>query len=111
MRSPYMCWPLDARAAMPLGMYRAAQPYRALLVLGSAALWATHTTETLFWFLRYLNLVRLYTEWKATGCSPSLYSYNNTAPVALTHASVSTTKLRDRLGNHNTGGLHKSYHS
>ena len=41
-----------ARAAMPSGMYRTAQPYRALLVLGSAALLAPTLAETLFWFLR-----------------------------------------------------------
>ena len=42
MRSPYMRWPLAARAVMPPGMCRTAQPYRALLVLGSAALLSTH---------------------------------------------------------------------
>ena len=48
---------------------------------------------------------------EATGCSPSLYYYNNTAPVALTYAAVSTTKLCDRSGKRNTGGLYKSYSS
>ena len=38
---------------MPRGMYRTAQPYRALQVLGSAALLAPIATETLFWFLQY----------------------------------------------------------
>ena len=37
-----------ARAAMPCGMYHTVQPYRALLVLGSAALLASIVTETLF---------------------------------------------------------------
>ena len=36
---------------MPHGMYGTAQSYRALLVLGSAALLAPITTVTLFWFL------------------------------------------------------------
>ena len=40
MRSPYMRWPVAARAVMPPGMCRTALPYRALLVLGSAALLA-----------------------------------------------------------------------
>ena len=40
--------PVAARAVMPPGIYRTALPYRALLVLGSAALLAPIVAETLF---------------------------------------------------------------